>query len=172
MIICGILADSDVDWMLLSLVIEHGRRQIRVNFCIRAQLDQMAEIDEIVRSQVGVDFADDETIPCQGQRHFKSIAVLHLANGNRRAAVFFPYSLDNSLCPFMPGTVINFCIQYLRQGLVLLMNLSDLLKPGQLDTGNPQALFHILGSQARFRIEDQIDISLGHGLIGRKIGTA
>ena len=52
------------------------------------------------------------------------------------------------------------------------MDLSDLVKTSQFDAGNPQALFHILSGQARFRVEDEIDVGLGHGFIGIKVGTA
>lgn len=72
----------------------------------------------------------------------------------------------------MPGTVIDGRPQYLSQGLILFVDLGDLVETGQFDAGNTQALFHILGSQARFRVEDDVDVGLGHGLIGGKVGTA
>ena len=72
----------------------------------------------------------------------------------------------------MPGTVVDFRPQYLGQGLVLFVDLSDLVEPRQFDAGNPQPFLHILSSQARFRVEDEIDVGLRHGFIGGKVGAA
>ena len=138
MIICGIFADGDVDRMVLSPVIEHGRRQIGVYLRIRAQLGQVAQVDEIVRPQVGVDFADDETVAGQGQGHFKGVAVLHLADGHGRAAAFFPHSPNDGLGPFMPGTVIDGRPQYLSQGLILFVDLGDLVETVSSMLGIPR----------------------------------
>ena len=75
----------------------------------------MAEVNEIIGTEVGIDFADDETVARQGQCHFIGVAVLHLADGNGRTAVILLHPVDNGPCLFQPRFVINGHVQALAK---------------------------------------------------------
>ena len=171
MIICGILADGDVDRMVLSPVIEHRRRQIGVYLRIRAQLGQVAQVDEIVRSQVGVDFADDETVAGQGQGPFQRRCRSASRRWPRSCRCIFPAQPERRPGPVHARHCHRWSSPVPEPGPDTVCGSGRLVETGQFDAGNTQAFFHILGSQARFRLRMMLTLA-GTWLIGGKVGTA
>ena len=71
-------------------------------------------------------------------------------------------TLDGGICLCKVGEIVDRDSEGGSQKLILAVDLVHLIDTGKLDPRNAKALFHVLCGEARFWVQNQVEIRLGH----------